>query len=272
MISYKGIEWYYYQGALLPKVAPHYEINLTKKEQKELLKISKALFLRYTNEWDRNDGEFWYIIKDKQEGLENYKSKIRNQIKKGLKNCIVKKVTKDIVANDGYKTYLSAFNNYQTNSSSISKEIFSKSILSSDDDFWAVYSKDNIFIGYGQNFLLDNCCNYSSMKFHTKYLNQYSSYALIYTMNEFYLNKNSGLYVSDGARSIAHQTNIQDFLIKKFDFRKSYCRLNIIYRWDINLLVKILFPLKKLLEKQESKILKKISVLLKQEEIRRSFE
>jgi len=64
VIEYKGIKWYYYQGALLPRVPSHYEINLTPKEQKELLKRSKALFLRYTNEWDRDGGEFWYVIKD----------------------------------------------------------------------------------------------------------------------------------------------------------------------------------------------------------------
>lgn len=91
MIEYKNIKWYKYHGALLPRVAPHQEIYLSKKEAKELLKKSGAYFLRYTNEWDREGGEFWYVIKDTQEGLVQYKSRIRNQIKRGLKNCIVKK-------------------------------------------------------------------------------------------------------------------------------------------------------------------------------------
>jgi len=272
MIEYKGVNWYYYQGALLPKVPPHYEINLTKKEQKELLKISKALFLRYTNEWDRDGGEFWYVIKDKKEGLETYKSKVRNQIKKGLNNCVVKKVEKEVIADDGYESYSTAFQNYSTNLTPISQVEFKKSILESDDDFWAVYNKETIMIGYGQNFLLEKSCNYGTIKYHPNYLNLYPSYALIYYMNEYYMNKNDFNYVSDGARSLSHETNIQIFLIKKFGFRKAYCKLNISYRWDISLIVKILYPFKRLIEKLNYKLLKKISVTLKQEEIRRSFE
>jgi hypothetical protein len=272
LIEYKGIKWYYYQGALLPRVPPHYEVNLTKKEQKELLKLSKALFLRYTNEWDRDDGEFWYVIKDKKEGLETYKSKIRNQIKKGLKNCIVKKVDREVIAQIGYEVYLEAFKNYTTFHKATSKENFQNSILKSNDEFWAVYTKDNKLIAYANNFIEKNVCHYNSMKFYPKYLYLYPSYALIYTMNEYYLNKKNSLYVNDGARSIAHNTQIQDFLIKKFLFRRAYCKMNIAYRFDIEIFIKLLYPFKNFFKRYNSYLFQKIYVLLKQEEIRRSFE
>ena len=271
MIEHKGIKWYYYQGALLPRVPPHYEVNLTNKEQKELLKISKALFLRYTNEWDRDGGEFWYVIKEKKEGLETYKSKIRNQIKKGLNNCIVKRVNREIIADNGYVIYFEAFKSYNSFHKPILKEKFKESILNSNDDFWAVYTHDNLLIAYANNFVEDNMCHYNSMKFHPNYLNLYPSYALLYTMNKYYLNDNKYNYVNDGARSIAHNTNIQDFMIKKFTFKKVYCKLNIIYRWEINLAIKILYPLKKIINKIEHPLVNKISVILKQENIRRSF-
>ncbi len=113
MIKYKGIDWYYYQGALLPSTPPHIEIFLTEKEQKELLKLSKALFLRYIDEWDRDSSAFWYIIKDVNEGLETYKSKIRYQIKKGLESCYSKKVDANFLAYHGYEVYKEAFANYK---------------------------------------------------------------------------------------------------------------------------------------------------------------
>jgi hypothetical protein len=272
VIEYKGIEWYYYQGALLPRVPPHYEVNLTSKEQKELLKKSKALFLRYTNEWDRDGGEFWYVIKDKKEGLDSYKSKIRNQIKKGLNNCIVKKVDKEIIADSGYEVYKEAFNGYNTFHKPIPEDRFKKSILSSNDEFWAVYDKEDILIAYGNNFIEESVCQYNSMKFNPNYLKLYPSYALIYEMNSYYLNEMNILYVNDGARSIAHNTNIQDFLIQKFNFRRAYCRLNVVYRKDIDILIKLLYPLRKLIYIFNNNIFDKISILLKQEEIRRSFD
>jgi len=271
VIEYKGINWYYYQGALLPRVPPHYEINLTSKEQKELLKKSKALFIRYTNEWDRDGGEFWYVIKDKQEDLLGYKSKVRNQIKKGLKNCIVKKVDKMVISNEGYEVYKEAFNNYTTFHKGSSEERFKRDIFQSKDDFWAVYNQDNLLIAYANNFIENNMCHYNSMKFHPKFRNFYPSYALIYTMNEYYLNKKKYLYVNDGARSISHETNIQEFLIKKFHFRKAYCRLNIVYRWDIGLFIKLLYPFRKIIKKINYPLIDKISIILNQEKIRRSF-
>ena len=272
MIEYKNIKWYKYHGALLPRVAPHQEICLSKKEAKELLKKSSAYFLRYTNEWDRKDGNFWYVIKDTQEGLDQYKSKIRNQIKRGLKNCIVEKVDKTIIANKAYNTYIEAFKNYSTFIIPVSDEKFKNSILSSTDDFWAVYNKDGELIAYANNIVENNMCHYNSMKFHPEFLNLYPSYALIYTMNEYYLNHKKYRYVSDGARSISHDTNIQDFLIKKFNFRKASVKLNVAYRWDISILVNILFPIRGILKRINHSLITKILVLLKQEEIRRSYE
>ena len=76
-------------------------------------------------------------------------------------------------------------------------------------------------------------------------------------------------YVNDGARSIAHDTNIQEFLIKKFKFRKAYCKLNVIYRWDVGIAVKILYPFKSSIDKFNNKVFNKLSVLLRQEYIRR---
>ena len=272
MIKYKGVLWKYYQSTLIPVTRPHIEINLNKIESKELLKISGAYFLRWTNEWDRKGGEFWYVIKDEKEDLSDYKSKVRNQIKKGLKNCRVEMVDNRVIAENGYEVYSSAFSRYKTVSKHISEEYFKKSILNSKDlDFWGVYYKNKL-IAYAQNQIYNNVCNYSTIKFHPDFFKFYPSYALIYEMNRYYLNEMNFLYVSDGARSIAHQTNIQNFLIQKFRFRKAYCKLNIYYRKDLEVVVKMLYPIRKILIKIDNKLFQKLNILLKQEEIRRSFD
>ena len=49
--------------------------------------------------------------------------------------------------------------------------------------------------------------------------------SLIRSLIKQYLNENNFRYVNDGAKSMSHDTNIQEFLIKKFKFRKAYCQL-----------------------------------------------
>ena len=143
-------------------------------------------------------------------------------------------------------------------------------------DYFAVYSRlendENKMIAYSSNLIEDKSCNYKTIKFDPDYLSLYPSYALIHEMNKYYLNELSLDFVNDGARSISHDTNIQSYLIQKFDFRQAFCKLNIIYRWDIELLIKILFPFKNIIKKYNNKITNKLSVLLLQEEIKRSYE
>jgi hypothetical protein len=127
-------------------------------------------------------------------------------------------------------------------------------------------------IAYSQNFIENNSINYSTIKFDPTYLKLYPSYALFYEMNRYYLNEQKNLYVNDGAKSISHDTNIQEFLEKKFNFRKAYCKLEIVYRFDIKILVSILYPFKQFIFNINNKIFKKLSVLLRHEEIRRSYE
>jgi hypothetical protein len=269
---YKNIEWFYYQGALLPKVPPHKEMILSKKEERELLQKSKALFLRYTKAWDRDEGRFWYVIKDTFNGLEELSSNTRSKVRRGLKHSIVKQVSNTIIADEGYVVYKEAFKNYVTIKKLLDEEAYKKEILNAkEDQFWAVYHNEKI-IAYSQNRVEEESINYAIIKFHPQYLKFYPSYALFYTMNQYYLEEKQCLYVNDGARSISHETNIQDFLIDKFKFRKSFVTLCVVYRWDIALLVKLLYPFRNFIKKIDLKFFKKISVLLYQEEIKRSYE
>lgn len=273
MIKYKGINWKLYQGVLMPDVPPHIEVELKKKEIKYLIKQTNAYFVRWISEWDIKNGKFWYIIKDEKEDINAYKSKIRNQIKKGFKNCRVEKVNKEYIAEYGYEVYKKAFKRYNTFLKAISEDRFKKNILNSGNniDFWGVFVDDNKLIAYSQNRIRENVCEYNVTKFDPDFLKLRPSEALFFEMNRYYLNEKNFLYVSDGARSLSHQTNIQDFLINKFKFRKAYCKLNVVYRKDIEILVRLLYPVRKLFYQSNNKFLQKIGVVLKHEEIKRSY-
>lgn len=75
----------------------------------------------------------------------------------------------------------------------------------------------------------------------------YSYYGFIYEMNHYYLEELKLKYVNDGSRSITEHSNIQQFLIDTFHFRKAYCRLQIVYKWWMRLVVNLLYPFRKII-------------------------
>lgn len=272
-IEYNAIQWFNYRGTLLPNTPPHHNITLSAQEKKQLLKKSGAYFLRWTTDFDTlQETSFWYIIKDTQEGLETYNSKTRNQIKKGLRLCHVEKITRNVILNEGYEVYRKAFDHYQTVQKQVEQNVFQSALSSLEEnwEFWSVRNDSGKLIAYSQNHILDNTCNYSIIKLDPDFLSLYPAYALFFTMNDYYLNTRRMRYVHDGTRSIAHQTNIHNFLCDKFNFRKAYCTLHLAYRPDIAIMVKILYPFRHFIHSISYPLCQKLSVLFKHEEIRRA--
>lgn len=265
--------WKKYQGVLIPDTPPHHNIKLNTDEQKELFTLYNPYFIRWTNDFDLlKKSSFWYIIKDSPEELSKYNSKMRNQINKGLKNTIVEKISRDTLIQKGYEVYIKAYNNYQVFQKPLDYNRFQTSLLNLDSnwEFWGVYSLKGDLIAYAQNYVSDNTCNYSTVKLDPDFLPLYPAYALFYTMNLHYLNKRNMRYVHDGSRNLAHATNIQNFLCDKFKFRKAYCTMHITYRADIACFIKLLYSFQPLITHLPYPWARKISVLLKHEEIRRS--
>ena len=65
-------------------------------------------------------------------------------------------------------------------------------------NFWAVYH-EGVLAGFAQNHCYVNAeVNYSAMSFHPDYFKFHTSYALIHTMNHFYLRQRSYPYIQDG--------------------------------------------------------------------------
>jgi hypothetical protein len=195
----------------------------------------------------------------------DYSTNTRNQIKKGLKHFQIKIIDKSTVLNEGYNIYSLAVKNQKSLFKFKTKDIFI-SDLAGEWEFWGIYF-EKALIGYSQNKILKGSCDYSSIKIDPAYRKRYPSYALFFLMNKYYLYEKKLNYVSDGARSIVHQSNIQDFLIKKFKFRKAFCYLHIIYSPRMKTLVNMLYPFRSIFYKINFTLSKKIGIVLKQEEI-----
>ena len=260
--------WRKYNGAIIPLSPPHIKVDTNGVSEK--IKSENVFFARWTSDFDQKEkSEFWYVICDEKLTIEGYSKNTRSKIRRGLRNCEVKLVDKQEIKKSGFFSYSKAFERYNTDVFPKNCEAFEDEIDKLDGSwhFWAIYNSDNLLIGYSQNKISDNYCDYSTIKFHPDYLKLYSSYALFFTMNQYYLNEKEYKYVNDGARSMLHNTNIQSFLISKFKFRKSYCKLHVKYNPVIQRVVNIIFPFRMIFSMIRFGIFKKVSVVLQHEYI-----
>ena len=260
--------WRKYHGALIPLSPPHQLVSESNIEINNLVKSNNSLFARWTSEFDCNKiTPFWHVINDIPMQIEDYSAKTRNQIRRGLKTFEIKKIDKRIIFKKGFAIYAEAFRSYDTIFDIESQKEYLKN-LEGEWEFWGVFFQ-NVFVGYSQNKIFDNYCDYSTIKILPQYNKSFCFYALFFTMNKYYLVTRKLKYVTDGARSMSHKSNIQQFLISKFKFRKAYCKLEISYHPIVAIIVKLFFPIRNLFKFGSLNFFLKIFIVLKQEETKR---
>ena len=249
---------------LFPKFSPDENVNLSKTALRKALKKHKCYLARYISEFDNPKfSKFWYVIKDQFIPIEDFSKNTRNQVKKGLKNCEVKKVSQEYYRENCYDIYKASMLSYEL--SFISREKFEKVQREVENrEYWVVLEiETSTPIAYSNNLIDNESCNYAFIKYHPDYLSLYPSYALHYEMDKHYLLDRKMKFVNMGAKTLYHETSVQDFVIQKFKYRKAYCKLNVVYKPIIGLIVKAAFPFRKIIYPLK---INKISALLKQHE------
>ena len=265
--------WRKYNGTIIPIGPPHILVTDSDNEIKTLIKSQSAFFARWVTDFDvSEETDFWYIINDSPMVLLDYDSKARNEIRRGLKECSVGLITLDYLLDYGYEIYAAAFNSYKTDLRPKTEAEFKTELLSETGEweYWGVI-KDGVMIAYCKARIFKDCCEYYSIKLHPEFLKSRPSEVLIYSMNQSYLNDRGFKYINNGSRSLHHATNFPSFLIKKFKFRRAYCHLHIIYAPWVFFAVKIIYPFRFMLKYFNNKFVNKLQVLIKHEEISRSF-
>ena len=264
-----GISWKLYRGSLVPaSVAPCF-VELDGNEAGQLLKESGAFLLRYTSDPCENQTEWWYVMCDSFE-TGRLSSKMRNQIRFSSRHCSVRRIDALWLSTNGYGCYSNAFKRYD-GSSPISREDFYENIMATYDgpfEYWGVFV-GNSLAGYCQCIIEGKNAATNVIKSDPVFLKFYSSYALISALVTNYI-VNNGMSLSNGSRSVSHDTNIQDFLLK-FGFRKQFCRLNVVYRPWLKAAVRSLYPFNGLIGRLPDKgPVQKIKSVLFQERLRRA--
>lgn len=244
--------FYLYRQAWRFDGPPHEEPKLERKEWQALLRQG-GLLVRNTFSFDqKEESSFWYVIKDSYDGMEGYSSNERNKIRRSTKELTFKKIEYDLLKKEGWSILKATYEDYAVSDRNMDEKLFLDYLSSCESqpfDYWGVFDKEQL-IGFCTVWLwLPDSCEYGLIGVRPKYKhnNTYPYYGLFHTLDAYYLGEKGFHYVADGARSITEHSQIQDFLISNFNFRKAYCQLAVHYQWWMKIAVSLLYPFRKII-------------------------
>lgn len=215
---------------------------------------NSALLERYTTFPNTEYEKFWYTVlrKSNFKQIDNYKSYVRRNLRAGLRRNKIQVLKKSEISDflflRIYECISSVFKKYEKKGN---KYYYSKKnlkIFIQNADFIFLAKDSNslevsgiIFAKKVKNgiFLSESFFNQRN----SKGIRNYVSYALLYSVIEYFMNKEVIEFITNGTINLEHITNIHDFLIKDFDFEKVYVDLHI----RVSIFILLLFFLIKLL-------------------------
>lgn len=276
-------EWEYYNHALVPTLPPHIDPDISWMKDsdrwKEYADGKMPLFARWVSDFDcSEETEWWCIIKDTPFDIMSLKSNRRSLITRGLKRVDVKVIIPADYAEQMSNILVKEWKYYddsyeEENDRQKLTDDFKKLTMKNlgNAEYLGVFLKDtNTMIGYAIYNLFDDWIEYSVVKTDPEYLNTQVNAALAYFGVERYMRPGIK-YIHGGWRTMIHESNYQEYLMKNFGFRKAYCKLHIQYRPLMQIAVNVLYPLRGMIKKVKNKWIYTVWCALQQEEIRRTF-
>ena len=235
-------EWEYYNHALVPTLPPHIDPDTSwmkdSTKWKEYAGGKMPLFARWVSDFDcSEETQWWCIIKDTPFDIMSLKSNRRSLITRGLKRVDVKVIVPadyaDQMANILIKEWKHYDDSYEEgNDRREQTEEFKKLTRENlgNSEYLGAFLKDtDTMIGYAIYNLFDDWIEYSVVKTDPEYLNTQVNAALAYFGVERYMRPGIK-YIHGGWRTMIHESNYQEYLLKNFGFRKAYC--NYIFNTD----------------------------------------
>ncbi len=174
-VYYTGdFPWVKYQGFLRPAIVLPYEPPLFSPEElKSLLHQTGVPFLRWWENFTEQPTEWWWVVKRSPVAISEVSKKTRNEIRRGLERCVVKKITATFLKENGYDCYYSAHRRYRY-ARPVDRKTFSFSLSQKEEypifEFWGVFPSlsNNLqrLIGYCECLILANTVTTTVIKYH----------------------------------------------------------------------------------------------------------
>jgi hypothetical protein len=251
--------FYNYNRMVEPMAPIGHDAALTEQQERELQEQLGGVLVRFGRGFSDEETGWYSVICDDYPAIaDNPSPGGRRNIRKGLRECRVRQVDAEYMARHGYPAYASAYGRYSGRQAIEGERDFAEKMrraIPYDDlvHYWGVFYGDKL-VGYGANYVYEDIEVASTeVKLDPAYLNKYSSAALMHTMTEHYLTAGTA-WLNSGARSLSHDTAFQEYLIKKFNYRKAHVRLRVAFKPAYALGLRATLPLRAVLGRVDSRV------------------
>lgn len=256
--SKKGVSmnnFRYVNPSVIPACEPHKDLDFSNAKNGCIwndFKENKPLFSWWITDFDCSDNtNWWYLIKEKPFCKEELHDSTNRNIRKALNRCTVKLIDPLNFKDELYDCYCDALKRYGGYKETVNKSVFIENLekdCENNLEYWGAFSnQDGKLIGYMSVIIYKESVEFDVAKFSSAYMNLRPSDAIYATVLDNYLNVRGFKYVSSGSRSINPFTNTQDYKERTFGYRKAYCKLHLIFNPKYHLLIKCLYPFRKIL-------------------------
>ncbi|MDI5934169.1 hypothetical protein [Halomonas kalidii] len=281
VVQMEGVDWYAYQGFMMPAYLPHAVPEITAAQARRLLKVARRPFVRWTQGFGSTEpGPWWFVIRRGPYSLQQCSANTRSKIRRGLKRLTVRRASLAEMREQGHAVCVKAAARYDNAGVSsvphhddLARRLEAAAAYPDVVEYYAAFQGERM-VAFSENHLQTKAAFWENIWYEPESLCDYASYALTHAMLDDYLNARGFNYVTDGSRSIYHQTRVQHFFIDTFGFTHQFVRLHVAYAPVFGRLVGCAYPFRgRITERASARfpVLKKVGALLAQEDVRRSF-
>lgn len=258
VLHHEGVAWYVYNGFLMPAYLPHAVPAISAQQAAAVRRRSGRPFARWISDFqagpDSSTGTgWWYVNRHGPYGMEQLSGNTRSKLRRGLKRLQTRRLGIDEVLQHGHTVCQAAVARYGAGSFLPAREQFQRRVEAAAAfpetvEYYGVLDGDRL-LGFSENYLQDGAAFWESIWYDPAGLSDYASYALTHAMLDDYLNQRGFAYVTDGSRSLYHDTRVQTFFVEKFGFHHAHARLHVCYAPWFGVLVACAAPFRGLIEK-----------------------
>jgi len=264
-----GVWWWVYKGILVPASLKPQPVQVDRSAARRVLAQSGAHLARFFSRTSTGPTEFWYV-ECREYDLEKLSPKLRKHVRRAHRDSSVRPISATWFAENGYHCYSAAFSRHK-NGRPDSQELFQQKCLECAGgpfEFWGAFVGDAL-AAFAKCVVGDDYVSLVMFKFDPQFSSANATYALLDTILQTYVAEQHKP-VNNGSRSLSHDTNMQEFVLK-FGFRCIYTDLQVIYRPPLGYLIGLLYPFSPFINRLSlPRPAAALKTLLRQEQIRRS--
>jgi hypothetical protein len=180
--------WKYYNHAAIPTTQPHEDVDMAPLKDGTIWKMpGKPILARWTSDFDCGyETNWWWCIKDNQFDIMKLNSKRRYEVKKGIKNFMVKEIQPLEYVDEIYDVTCSAFASWPLKYRPVTDENKFKENIKTwvNNRVVAAFTiEKNVFAGYAFLTDYDEYSEFNMLRVNPEYERQGINAALVNGIN-----------------------------------------------------------------------------------------